>query len=323
MSAAPRREHFSDPLRRVRLHRSGLVPNPRGLLRLRGDVVDREKCSVAAQRRGHVGEVALGIGQRPPGRRVLVRDEAAAYGDRGGDSRLGLVRRHPDVEVDPVDLRVRRVDLLEPDGRPATAWVDEVLGAVFAVLVSKHGPPERLHLGDVECIDCYKDRLHDGWVGEDAQLARFRRDLPSQLEVALAQPVVVGRDRDQPHDHVIVTQVDVRVVVIEAGHLADCVHEPGAGCERPGAEVRARSFAHHTPVLDAVGLVEPPGCHPFGHALTVTPLDARTSAWYKTMYGTEAFRPAEGSTGGAEAMSCEDLWTKTRVTLRRCHGGTG
>src|SRR3989442_9461552 len=130
---------------------------------------------------------------------------------------------------------------------------------------------KRLHLGDVKRVDRDEDRLHHRGVGGDTQLARDRRDFPSQLEVALAQPVVVGRDGDQPHDHALLPQVKVRGMVLEAGQLADCVHEPGAGRERPGAEVRARSFAHHTPILDALGLVEPPHCDPVAHALTVTP----------------------------------------------------
>src|SRR5205807_6626579 len=209
-------------------------------------------------------------GQGPPGGRILVGDETAARGNRGRDSRLRMVRRHPDVEVDPVDLRVWRFDLLEPDGRPATAWVDQILGAVFAVLVRKHGPPERLHLGDVKRVDRDKDRLHCRGVGGDAQLARDRRDLSGQLEIALAKSVVIGRDRDQPHDHAVVPQVNVRVVVIEGGQLADCLHEPGACRERPGAEVRARSFAHHAPILHALGIVEPPRCDRVNHALNIT-----------------------------------------------------
>src|SRR2546422_6853996 len=93
-------------------------PDPRPACAFRPAERDR---SMAAHRRGNVGDVALGIGQCPPGGRVLVGDEVTACGDRGGDPRLGLVRRHPDVEVDPGDLRVGRVDLLEPDRRPAAA----------------------------------------------------------------------------------------------------------------------------------------------------------------------------------------------------------
>src|SRR5206468_12398176 len=53
--------------------------------------------------------------------------------------------------------------------------------------------------------------------------------------------------------------------------------------------------------------------------LSPHPLNARTAASYKTMHGTEAHRPAAGSTGGRGNV----LSTKTRVTLRRCRGGTG
>ncbi len=56
---------------------------------------------------------------------------------------------------------------------------------------------------------------------------------------------------------------------MEASQLADRVHEPGAGPQRPGAEVRACPLAHHPPVLDTVGLVELPRRDPLNHALNL------------------------------------------------------
>src|SRR5438132_1253291 len=181
---------------------------------------------------------------------------------------------------------------------------------VFAVLVRKHGPPERFHLGDVKRVDRDEDRLHCRGVGGDAQLARDRRDPSGQLEVALAKPVVIGRDRDQPHDHAVVPQVSVRVVVIGSGELADCVHEPGACRERPGAEVRARSFAHHTPILDALGLVEPPRCDPVAHALNIT-------RWMREW--THAIRPftGQGSSSIDMAASGDPASSISSATQRR------
>ena len=166
----------------------------------------------------------------------------------------------------PVALGTRRVHPLEPERRPAVARVDQdLVGAVGAVLVPEHGPPERHHLGADQRVDRDLDGLELGRVGGEAQLTGHRRELPGHLEVAAAQAVVVG-DRDQPHGHAPVPQVDVGVVVLEAGQLIDRVHQPGAGRERPGAEVRARSFAQHPPVLDALGLVELPRRDPLGHA---------------------------------------------------------
>src|SRR5207244_8790251 len=95
-------------------------------------------------------------------------------------------------------------------------------------------------------------------------------DLPSQLEVALAEPIVVGCDGDQPHDHPVVPHVNVRVVVIEIRQLADGVYEAYAGRERPGSEVRARSFPHHAPILDALGLAELPHGDLVAHGLPFT-----------------------------------------------------
>src|SRR3990172_12411030 len=61
-------------------------------------------------------------------------------------------------------------------------------------------------------------------------------------------------------------------MVLEAGELADGVHEPGPGREGPGAKVRAPPLAHGPPVLDALGLMEPPRCDPVAHALPI-PVD--------------------------------------------------
>src|SRR5436309_1873808 len=82
-------------------------------------------------------------------------------------------------------------------------WVDQVLGAVGAIPVTEHGTPERLHRGNVERVDRDLDGLQGGRVSRDARLAGDRRNLPSQLKVALAEPVVLGRDRDQAYNHAI------------------------------------------------------------------------------------------------------------------------
>lgn len=105
--------------------------------------------------------------------------------------------------------------------------------------------------------------LYGGRVGRDAQLARHRRDLPGQFEVALRQPVVVVRDRDQPYGHAFVPQVDIRFAVPEARQLADGLYELGADLERPGTEVRARPLAQYPPVRQTLvswncfGLIRP------------------------------------------------------------------
>jgi hypothetical protein len=57
-------------------------------------------------------------------------------------SRLGLVVRHPDVDLDPVALRARRFHLLEPERRPAAVRVDQVLLA-GVVLASSLSSPRR------------------------------------------------------------------------------------------------------------------------------------------------------------------------------------
>src|SRR2546430_1237497 len=222
--------------------------------------------SVAAPRRAHVDEVALGVGEGPPGGCVLVRDEVAPGGDRRRDARLALFGRHPDIDV---HQRVRRIQLLEPDRCPAAVRVDHVLGAVGAVLVTEDRTPERLHLGNVVRVDRELDGLHNGRVSGDAERASDRRDFPSQFDVALGHPHVVVPHRDEPHHRALVPQIDVRMVVVEAGQLANGCHEPGAGRERLGAEEGARSLAHDTPIFNAHRFVELPRRNLVLHALDI------------------------------------------------------
>ena len=78
-----------------------------------------------------------------------------------------------------------------------------------------------------------------GGVGAHAVLTCERGDLPRQVDIAPAQAVGVVCDRDEPHGHAVVAEVDVGAVGVEDGQPADGVHEPGSGVERSGAEVRA------------------------------------------------------------------------------------
>ena len=120
-----------------------------------------------------------------------------------------------------------------------------------------------------ERVDRDLDALHGGGVGGDAQLTGRRGDLPSQLEVALAQPEeVVVRGRGQPHR--LGSQVDVEVMVRAIGEPADGVHQCNACRERLGAKVRVRDVRQHPPVLDAVGVVELLGRDRLGHVFSVT-----------------------------------------------------
>jgi hypothetical protein len=65
------------------------------------------------------------------------------------------------------------------------------------------------------------------------------------------------------------------MVVVEASQLGDRPHELVAGLERPGAEGRAGTFAEHSPVPDAGGLMELLRRDPLGHVLNVTALFSR------------------------------------------------
>jgi hypothetical protein len=100
-----------------------------------------------------------------------------------------------------------------------------------AAPMSEHGPPERHHLGADQRVDRDLDGLEHGRVGGEAQLAGHRRDPPGQLEVAPAQAVVVVGDRDQPHGHARMPDVEVGMVGVEAVQLSDRLREPGPGRE--------------------------------------------------------------------------------------------
>ena len=120
-----------------------------------------------------------------------------------------------------------------------------------------------------ERVDRDLDALYGGRVGEDAQLAGHGRDLPGQLDVALAQPEeVVGCGRGQSHGHAIGPKVDIGVVVRGVGEPADRVHQCDAGRERPGAKMRLRDVRHDPPVLDAARIVELLRRDRPGHAIT-------------------------------------------------------
>src|SRR4051794_5518474 len=72
--------------------------------------------AVAAEPGGDAGLVALLVGEYPEARRTGVADEGAPGLDGGMDTVLRLLRRHADVEVEPLPGRVVRIGVLEPQG---------------------------------------------------------------------------------------------------------------------------------------------------------------------------------------------------------------
>ena len=134
---------------------------------------------------------------------------------------------------------------------------DEVLiGAVRARLVAECRPPEGHYIGDDRGARNDQQGLDRGRVGGHALLARHGGDLPGQLDVTLAHPVVVVGDRDEAHGHACGSDVDVGRVASVIGRLGDRPYELGTRRERFGAEERTGTLGKYPPVLDALGLVE-------------------------------------------------------------------
>jgi hypothetical protein len=74
---------------------------------------------------------------------------------------------------------------------------------------------------------------------------------------------------DQSHGCTPIPQVNVRVMILEVGQIADCLHEPCAGRKRHSAKMCTRTLAHHPPILDTDRLVELSRYDPLGHALNL------------------------------------------------------
>src|SRR5207245_5318319 len=118
-----------------------------------------------------VGLVARSVGQRPPRWSELVAHHPAARGERRRDASLRVLVRHPYRDVDrAAAVWTRLIHLLEPQRRPATVGVDEVLaGAVTARLIPEHGAPEWHHLGPNRRARDDKQALNRRWISMEAQ----------------------------------------------------------------------------------------------------------------------------------------------------------
>src|SRR4030095_1550071 len=86
---------------------------------------------------------------RPPRERALSAPHAAASAERRRDASLRLLVRHPYGDVDRATaVAARLFHLLEPESRPPTARIHEVLGGTVAArLIPERSAPERQHLG--------------------------------------------------------------------------------------------------------------------------------------------------------------------------------
>src|SRR5262245_27683799 len=175
-------------------------------------------------------------------------------GHSGSDARICLVARHVYIDVDAVALRTWRVHLLEPEGRPAANRVQQVL--IADRLVAEHRAPEGPHFRSYERIDCDLHVLDGGGVGRHAKQTRGRRDLPSYLDVVVAQPSWLVSE--EPDSYALSSHVNVDMVVSRSRKFTNCLNQRGAGAERSGLKIRARHAAtpQSAPVLHACRLVE-------------------------------------------------------------------
>src|SRR6185437_15159094 len=116
-----------------------LTARPLARGRMTGRAVPPAECLVSALVTvgpgADAGLVALRVGQHPERPCEGVIDQPSAGRQGGADPGRGLVVGHRDVQVDPVPLRPRAVDLLEPDGRELPGGIDDPVLAVAAGLV--------------------------------------------------------------------------------------------------------------------------------------------------------------------------------------------
>src|SRR3984957_14993101 len=241
-------------------------PGPRSQIRCRA----APSRLLAALPGGYVGLVAVGVGERPPRGCVLVADQATAPPARPArrTPRLALVVRHGDVDVEPVAPRLRRVDLLEPERRPAPPRIVEVLIAYG--LIAENRPPEGHQPTAVHRVDRDLHRLHGARVRGHAEVAGRGRDLPGKLDVARAQPADLVRHK--AHADSRVPQINVGMMISRVGQVADGVDQRDPAPERAGLEVRAGAAEHDSPVINTASLVELSWTDPFGHNQKHTPI---------------------------------------------------
>ena len=94
-------------------------------------------------------------------------------------------------------------------------------------------------------------------------------NLPGKLDVPLGHPHVVVGGRDQAHGHAVVAQIDIGLVVVEAGQLGNRLDEPSACREGVRGEIGMRPVAEHTPILGALGVMELLYANWVGHAVNL------------------------------------------------------
>jgi hypothetical protein len=131
------------------------------------------------------------VGEYPPRRRVPVADETTAGGQCVGNTIVGHFGRHMDVDVQAVALRPRRFHLLEPDRRPETSRVVNVVDLLSvcgrAVDVAEHRRPERAYRIDVERIDGEFEHARGLRLAHGTGACGERRDRRGQVCVEVGE----------------------------------------------------------------------------------------------------------------------------------------
>lgn len=116
---------------------------------------------------------------------LTIRPPAAGR-ERRVDSRLHLVVRQVDVDVEAVASGSGRLHLLEPERRPLAVSVKQVLVANYGV--AKHRLPERPNAGYVQGVDRDLHVLHGRRVGWRLQPGRVAEISLAMLMSRLERP---------------------------------------------------------------------------------------------------------------------------------------
>ena len=177
---------------------------------------------------------------------MLIRDQAAACGESGGDAGLGLVMRHCDVEVKAIPLRSLAIHLLQAETRPATQRIEQVV--VTDLPITKHHPPERQHISPDQRVEGDIHDLYYGRIGNKPQLFRHSGDPPRQSKIP----------PPQRHCHTTSPQIYRKILLALPSNPPDLIDKRNPGTQRLSPKMRRHQVINRPPVRHPISRMKHP-----------------------------------------------------------------